>query len=43
MNWVFISQKMTFFIVTAIETSNLTTGAKFRDGSRSRKSQGVEK
>jgi hypothetical protein len=24
-NWVFISQKTTFFIVTAVKTSNLTT------------------
>jgi hypothetical protein len=24
MNWVFISQKMPFFIVTAVKTSNLT-------------------
>jgi hypothetical protein len=24
MNWVFISQKTTFFIVTAVKTSNLT-------------------
>jgi hypothetical protein len=25
MNWVFISQKMAFFIVTAVKTSGLTT------------------
>jgi hypothetical protein len=28
-NWVFISQKTTFFIVTAVKTSNLTTTVCF--------------
>jgi hypothetical protein len=31
MNWVFISQKTTFFIVTAVKTSNLTSGSSRQD------------
>jgi hypothetical protein len=34
MNWGFISQKTTFFIVTAVKTSNLTKSVTFSSRNR---------